>query len=168
MRQLLLAALGVSGSLLLDLSALAQLSNTTSTFSGQIAANCAFNGLDAATQMNYEAERNHLFGMDDFTITTNAPLVRLGISSVNTISEPQVQNGTSVVADAGLHHLESGRWVMVANGSKSTGSTRNSYDYSQNTSLRFTSLVYTENQNNQLSNMEPGAYSYSVTISCLL
>jgi len=38
MRQLLLAALGVSGSLLLDLSALAQLSNTTSTFSGQIAA----------------------------------------------------------------------------------------------------------------------------------
>ena len=44
-RQLLLAALGATGSLLIDLTALAQLSSDTSTFSGVIAAMCVFDGL---------------------------------------------------------------------------------------------------------------------------
>ena len=168
MRQLVLAALGATGSLLMDLTAFAQLSTDTSTFSGQIAANCSFSGLNESTRMDYHAEGNHIFGMNDFSIATNVPLVRLGISSVSAVDEPTIPSGTSIVVETALHHMESGRWGMVASSSKSTSSTRNPIDYSQNTNLRVTSLVHTRNQNNNHISMVPGSYSYSVTISCLL
>jgi len=58
-RRLLLAALGAAGSLLMELPALAQLSNTTSTFSGQVAATCEFN-LPENIEMNYDANFNRL------------------------------------------------------------------------------------------------------------
>ena len=47
MRQLLLAALGVAGALLLNQPAMTQLASETHTFSGEVASTCSINGLNS-------------------------------------------------------------------------------------------------------------------------
>ena len=47
LRQLLLAALGVAGALLLNQPAMTQLASETHTFSGEVASTCSINGLNS-------------------------------------------------------------------------------------------------------------------------
>ena len=168
MQQLLLASFWVAGTLMGNLPSLAQLSTDTSTFSGAISAVCSFNGLEENTQMNYQAFNNSLFGIEDFTISTNVPLVRLNISSVTTNSEAPAANGATILAVADLHQSQSGVWRRVAGSTKNTSETRAPSDYSQDNNLRITPWITTNNPINGVYQLMPGNYSYSVTISCLL
>ena len=75
MRELLLAALAAlaaAGSLLMDLLALAQLSNTTSTFSGQVAATCEIANLPENISLDYNSGLNWLSSWQTFELRTNA------------------------------------------------------------------------------------------------
>ena len=88
MRRLLLAALGAAGSMLMDLPALAQLSNTTSTFRGQIAETCEFATLPNNLSLNYDANQNLLRGRSDIDVLANSNHVILNISKIQVINEP--------------------------------------------------------------------------------
>ena len=147
---------------------LAQLSADTSTFTSQVAATCSINDLDQTTQMNYSGSSNSLFGMDDFTITTNAPEVRLNVSSVTLITEPQPASGVSILVDADLHRSVSGRYVRQTGGNKSLSGTSAQLNLSQEPNFRMTSLVTTTDPINNVYQLPPGSYAYSVTLSCLL
>ena len=88
-RELLLAALGAASSLLMGLPALAQISNTTSTFSGEIAASCSMS-LGDSIEMTYYANSNQLMKPDYmFELNTNSPNIRMSVSRVTVNSEPQ-------------------------------------------------------------------------------
>ena len=66
MRRLLLAALTSTGSLLKELPALAQLSNTTSTFCGQVTATCEFN-LPENIALTYNSNLNRIAAYEDLS-----------------------------------------------------------------------------------------------------
>ena len=88
MRQLLLAALGAAGSLLMGLPALAQLSNTTSTISGQVAAICLFN-LPENIALTYDSNQNRIAALKKgFLLDTNISPVRIQASRLVVVSEP--------------------------------------------------------------------------------
>ena len=167
MRLLLLVALGAAGSLLMDLSALAQLSSTTSTFSGDIAATCAIDDLREARQISYNAETNSfLSGLDYFSLSTNVSNVRLGLSRVTTNSEPQAVNGVTILADAAIFQVQGGSLTLAATGSKTTNTTSPPLSASSTFALR--SSIATTNPINGVFQLLPGSYSYSITLWCLL
>ena len=70
----------------MGLPGLAQLSNTTSTFSGQLAAACEFN-LPENVLLEYQPA-NWLLGEDGFDLTANISPVTLHISPAVVINEP--------------------------------------------------------------------------------
>jgi len=166
-RQLLLVALVSAGSLLSVQPALAQLSNTTSTFSGDIAATCAFDGLSEVNQINYNANNNNfLSDLDYFSLSTNVPNVRLGLSRVTTNSEPQAANGVTILADAAVFQVQGGSLTLAATGSKTTNNTSPLMSASSTFALR--SSIATTNPINGVFQLLPGSYSYSITLWCLL
>ena len=167
-RQLLMAGLGAAGSLLVNLPASGQLSNDTSTFSGEVATTCSFDGLSETASLNYQSLDNSLFGLEDFTISTNSSALRLNVSTVTANAEPSAPSGVFILADADLHQSRNGSYARLTGGSKNSSGTAAPRDYSQDSSLRITSLITTTDPVNSVFQLPLGDYSYSVTISCLL
>ena len=163
-----MAGLGTAGLLLANLPASGQLPNDTSTFSGEVATTCSFEGLDETAQMNYQGLDNILFGLEDFTVLTNSSAVRLSVGLVTANAEPPAPNGVFILANADLHQLRNGSYMKILGSGKNFYQTRAPNDYTQDSSLRITSLVTTTDPINGVFQLPQGNYSYSVTISCLL
>jgi len=152
-----MAGLGAAGLLLVNLHALAQLSNDTSTFSGQVAASCSINNL----QSEYSLPINNGFlysGYQPFEAVSNSQ-IRM-TAKYETLQEPsgfnpqyrrlifrQVVNGDPLV----------GKYVDVS-GQETPSQTFND---SPGTATAQLLLVVGKS-------LQPGSYSYRVTISCLL
>ena len=168
MRQLLIAGLGAAVLLLVNLPASGQLSNDTSTFSGEVATTRSFDGLSETVQMNYQSLDNSLFGLEDFTISTNSSAVRLNVSRVTANAEPSAPSGIFILAEADLHQSRNGSYARVTGGSKNSSGTAAPRDYSQDSNLRITSLITTTDPISSVFQLPLGDYSYSLTISCLL
>ena len=163
-----MAGLGTAGLLLVNLPASGQLSDDTSTFSGEVATTCSFEGLSETASLNYQSSDNSLFGLEDFTISTNSSAVRLNISTVTANAEPSAPSGVFILANADLHQSRSGRYVKIMGSTKNSSQSRAPNDYSQDSNLRITSLITTTDPINSVFQLPLGDYSYSVTISCLL
>ena len=164
MRQLLLAGLGAAGSLLMGLPALAQLSNTTSTFTGEVAATCEFN-LPENISLSYRSDNNSLTYGSDFVLTTNAPVIRMSVSELTVIKEPPPREST-IVPEVRIRYDEENMSLSVR---KNVGSTSEPFPVSTSTFNRLLLLatVETSAQVNSLYQLPPGEYSYRATISCL-
>ena len=95
MRQLLLTAFGAWVALLLNSSAFAQLADETYTFSGEVASTCDFN-LPENFSLFYRSDDNSLRWGFYFTLTTNSPVIRMGVSELTVIKEPPPRGSTTV------------------------------------------------------------------------
>ena len=167
MRRLLLAALGAAGSLLMDLPALAQLSNTTSTFSGQVAATCEFN-LPENIEMSYDGNFNRLIAFYEFELNTNQAEYNLSLSTVTVNKEPQpLGQEISPVAKVGF--LYGKRYSNFLSATKTFGGDGIVESISSSLNqLRLEMQVKTNQMVDNRWEIPPGEYSYSVTITCLL
>ena len=168
MRQLLLAALGAAGSLLMDLPALAQISNTTSTFSGDIAATCLFDGLEDSYSMTYDSERNRLREFVYFDVITNLPSVKIGMSQVNPNQEAPALNGATLGTTATIMQVINGSHMWRGNSTQDRSGTSVDIDISRSNNMRLDLMVWSTNQIDGKHQLGPGRYSYSFTVSCLL
>ena len=159
MRELLLAALGAAGSLLMDLPALAQLSNTTSTFSGQLAAACEFN-LPENVLLEYQPA-NWLLGEDGFDLTANISPVTLHISPAVVINEP-LPYASAITASTAITGTDFFRVYKADEGSKA-------FDVDTSSSNRFNLRfeVATTSLVGGRFELPGGNYSYRIIISCL-
>ena len=154
MRQFLLAALGAAGSLLMGLPALAQLSNTTSTFSGQVAASCSFSEPDD-TALYFRFGRE-LRAYSVFNLFSNLSSVLINVGSFETLEEP-VQNQSPakhfvLMLDNGI--IEPGEQLRFTTDP----------DPSVPNGLDMAVLVSSSNGDP----LSAGRYSYRVRIDCLL
>ena len=166
MRKLLLAALGAAGSLLIELPALAQISNTTSTFTGDVAASCEFS-LPENLSMGYVSRTNSLNGGYGFGVTTNSSVIRMGVSEVTVIKEPPPRE-SSIVPEVRVIYVK-GNMTYTAYGSKNVSLTSGPLSVSASAlnSFSIVGTVKTSSQVNTLYQLPPGEYSYRVTITCL-
>ena len=164
MRRLLLPALGAAGSLLLDLTALAQLSNTTSTFTGEVAATCEFN-LPENISLSYRSDNNTLSYGSDFVLTTNTPVIRMSVSELTVIKEPPPRE-SAIVPEVRIRYDEEN---MSVSGRRNVGSTSEPFPVSTSTFNRLVleATVQTSSQVNSLYQLPPGEYSYRATVTCL-
>lgn len=168
MRQLLFAALGAAGSLLLGLPGLTQISNTTSTFSGDIAATCLFDGLEDSYSMTYNADANQLREYIYFNVITNSPDIRIGLGQVNPNQQPMALNGATVKSTASLFQVVAGNSFWRANSTQARSGTSLAFDISSGNNLRLDLNVWSTNPVDGKYQLGPGQYSYSFTVSCLL
>jgi len=155
----------------MELPALAQLSNTTSTFSGEIAASCSMT-LGDSIEMTYYANSNRLSKSDHmFELNTNSPNIRMSVSRVTVNSEPQ-PIGSSIEPYVMLYFYSnsSNTQTQVASATKDTTLTSNPLETitSSTNSFRLVTGVQTSQRIDNRYELPPGNYSYSVTISCLL
>lgn len=163
MRQLLMAALSAAGLLMTAQTALAQTSITTSTFSGEIAANCEFSDLADNYTLDYSSTYNNLISARHrFELTANSSTVRIHVSPVIAIIEPP-PNLHSIkprvtVDDPHLNDV----W-----GEKDTdGVMTYNVDTLGPNYFYIRMLVSTSYLNGKMD-LPPGQYSYRATISCL-
>ena len=168
MRQLLIAGLGAAGLLLVNLPAPAQLSNDTSTFNGEVAATCSFDGMADSYSMDYWGSVNYLRGSAQLSVASNAPSLRVSVSRVTTNSEPAANNGASVYVNAYLYQYHSGTWNLKTTGTKGSTGTSLPINISQGDNFNLTAMVYTNNRIGNKYQLSQGQYSYTVTLSCLL
>ena len=165
MRQLLLTALGAAGSLLMDLPALAQLSNTTSTFSGQIAASCSIN-LPENISLGFQPN-NSLTISRDIEVTANFQ-IQLSIDQLTVVNEPQPE-GQTIRATVSIWQV-SGNMITLTQASKTESSGVQSFFVPANdpTNLNLTASVTTASMDEFDKYLLPdGRYTYRTTISCL-
>ena len=160
MRQLLLAALGAAGSLLMDLPALAQLSNATSTFSGQVTAVCELN-LPENISLEYQPA-NWLRGVQNFDLTANISPVTLHVSPAVVVNEPPPY-ASAITATTFVIGSDFIRADKVVEGSKAFNVNTSS---SNTFNLRF-EVATSSMAGGSRFELPPGDYSYRVTISCL-
>ena len=165
MRQLLLTALGAAGSLLMDLPALAQLSNTTSTFSGQIAASCSIN-LPENISLGFQPN-NSLTISRDIEVTANFQ-IQLSIDQLTVVNEPQPE-GQTIRATVSIWQV-SGNMITLTQASKTESSGVQSFFVPANdpTNLNLAASVTTASMDEFDKYLLPdGRYTYRTTISCL-
>lgn len=174
MRQLLLTTLGAAGAMLIDLPSLAQISNTTSTFSGQIAANCSINlpqsialqYLDPLGQYAYD--RNKLRIFDEFHVTTNFSEIRVSIDSLVVNNEPQPLASAITAKISVTDNLSTGSRAIAdkSSGSQNTSFINTLFDFlPMRLYLEFD--VETTGKSGGNYELPPGNYSYTATVSCL-
>ena len=159
MRQLLLAALGAAGSLLLDLPALAQISNTTSTFSGEVAPTCSISGLNSDYSLSPNSGYLQTDGYyQNFQIDSNSSVEMS--TKYQIISEPPGFAPTVRKVDI--------RQVLNGNSYSFVSSARVPNTSSSAISLQDTPGTASAQVRMFIGpNLLPGTYSYLVTISCL-
>ena len=167
MRQLLLAALVPAGSLLVGLPALAQLSNTTSTFSGQVAATCLISMSDNITLL-YNSRWNYLAASDVFQLTANASQVRLSIDRLNVNNEP-VPTASEIAARVDIDFISPENNLYAIRATKASGAVETflGLDSGVPNSFNVLAMIDTAQQSNGRYELPPGEYSYTATISCL-
>jgi len=163
-RQLLLAALGAAGSLLMELPALAQISNTTSTFSGDVAAACDFN-LPENIPLNYASSANMLDTyFNRFFLTANIPLARIHVSRAVVLAEPPPY-ASSIILIIAIDDVGGGNSVQAGKDNDGTFTFPVSTSSQNNFDLR--AFVYTSGRTENKFELPRGNYSYRTTISCL-
>ena len=164
-----MAGLGAAGLLLVNLPASAQLSDDTSTFTGLVAASCSFDGFRDSYPMIWYDAVNYLRSSAHFNVITNLPSVRIRVSQVATISESAGLSGAAIDVDAYLYQKDSSnRSFLKATATKSSSATTDLLDMSFGNGIRLDAVVLTANRVNNLYQIGPGEYYYTVTISCLL
>ena len=164
MRKLLLAALGAAGSLLVGLPALAQLSNTTTTFSGQVAATCEINNLAENIPLTYRADLNYLTSGDrQFDLSTNISTVRIHVAPIVVVSEPPPY-ASSIRAGITIDDYTPNILVAFTD---SEGNKAYIANTSQPNYFRIRMSVFTESRVGGRYELPSGNYSYRATISCL-
>ena len=167
-RELLMAGFGVAGLMLLNLPASAQLSNDTSTFSGEVATTCSFDRLADSYPLNYYGSGNYLRGTAEFDVITNAADLKFGVSAVTTNNEPTALSGRNVFVNVGFYRVDGNNWILFTRGDKSSSGTSQSVDISQGNTFQLISFVNTNDPVSGKYFLAPGQHSYSVTLSCLL
>jgi len=166
-RQLLMAGLGAAGLLLVNLPASGQLSDDTSTFRGEVAATCSFEGLADSYLMTYYTGSNQLGGQGDFDVISNVSNLRIEVGSVVVNSEPAPFEGKAINATGKLRQSIDGRWIEKVTSSKSfPGDVV--VDISEGSRFRLSAYNWTQDRNGSLMYIPPGNYSYTITITCLL
>ena len=163
MRRLLLAALGAAGSLLIELPALAQLSNTTSTFSGQVAATCSILRLPENMSYWYEHTDNTLRLRTNFDVTSNLSSSRLTIDRLTVVEEPP-PNGQTIRSDITVF-ADYGNTVVGLTATKDQASL--SKPFPVPVTVVIEGLVDTREWQIVHSMLPPGRYTYRTTITCL-
>ena len=162
-----MAGFGAAGLLLVNLPASGQLSNDTSTFSGQVATTCSFEGLADSYSMTYYTGSNQLGGQGDFDVISNASSLRIEVGSVVVNSEPTPIEGKAINATGKLRQSINNRWVEKVTSSKSSPGDV-AVDISQGSRFRLSAYNWTQGRNGSLMYIPPGNYSYTITITCLL
>ena len=163
-----MTGLGAAGLLLVNLPASGQLSNDTSTFSGEVATTCSFDGLADSYPLNYYGAGNYLRGTAEFNVMTNAADLKVGLSTVTTNNEPTALNGRNVYVTVNFYRVEGNNWILYTSGNKFSSGTSQSVDISQGNTFQLYTLVSTNDPVNGKYFLAPGQHSYSVTLSCLL
>ena len=164
-----MAGFGFAGLLLVNLPASAQLSDDTSTFTGQVAASCLFDGFRDSYPMIWYDAVNYLRSSAHFNVITNLPNIRIGVSQVTAITESAGLSGAAIGVDAYFYQKDSSnRSFLKATATKSSSATTELLDMSFGNGLRLDAVVLTANRVNNLYQIGPGEYSYTVTITCLL
>lgn len=160
--------LGAAGSLLIDLPTLAVISSDTTTFSGEVAAKCTFDGLGNSYSMTYDSAGNGLKKSVYFDVATNAPEIRIEVSQLNTNQEAFGLNGTTVRASASVFQIRGNTTSFSASSTKNNSGRSQPTNISEGNTFRLDTLVWTNERVNNRYQLGPGEYSYSFTISCLL
>ena len=168
MYQLLLAALGAAGALLVALPSSGRLASDTSTFNGDVAATCLFDGLADTVSMTYYPNSNNLGGADTFAVVSNSNNIKLEVSAVTVNSEPGDINGSEVLAYGRILHYIPTRWITKANSTKSSSGITETIDLSESDWFMLSVGNYTATRVDNKSQVSPGQYSYTVTLSCLM
>jgi len=163
-RRLLLAALASAGSLLVALPALAQLSNTTSTFSGQVAATCEFN-LPENIALTYNSNLNRIAAYEEFELTTNISPARIHASRFVVVNEPP-PIASAITPKLFIGDYFNPEWIMLTKGSESMSVNFN-FSTTNPNSMWIDFKVTTENRIGERNELPPGNYAYRATISCL-
>ena len=156
MQQLLLAALGAAGLLVIKSPALSQLSDETSTFTGEVAAACSITGLQDSYAMTYRQSGLRVT-TDPFTLTSNVPVsVSIKYSAIQTPPNAS-PTGSFTISQTG-------------NGQSNTRSSNQSSPplevalNNNQASIYASVTIYKATIYNTLP---PGDYTYQATISCL-
>ena len=164
MRRLLLAVLGAAGSLLMELPALAQLSNTTSTFSGQVAATCEINNLAENIPLTYRADLNYLASpARKFDLSTNISTVRIHVAPVAIVNEPPPY-ASGIIAKVLVDDYASD--FLIADKSDEGVKSYN-VSTSQPNYFSVRMSAFTESMVDGKYELPSGSYTYRAIISCL-
>ena len=156
MQQLLLAALGAAGVLLLKSPALAQLSDETSTFTGEVAAACSITGLKNSYEMTYRLSGLRVT-TEPFTLKSNVPVsVSISYSAIQTPPNAS-PTGSFTISQTGNGQSN------TRNSNQSSPPLEVTLDNNQ-ASIYASVTVYKATIYNTLP---PGDYTYQATISCL-
>jgi len=148
----------------MDLPALAQISNTTSTISGDIAATCDFN-LPENIPLNYSSGANMLDTyFNRFFLTTNISSVRIHVSRAVVASEPPPY-ASSIILIIAIDDIEKGNSVEASKDIDGTLAFPVSTSSQNNFDLR--AWVYTSDMAGNKFELPRGNYSYRTTVSCL-
>ena len=158
-----------AGLLFLNLPAFAQLSNDTSTFTGQVAQMCSFS-LQPTMALGYRSGDNTLMGEQDIELITNLSAVRMSVGQI-VIEAEASGSGSTTRPLAQLYDMHNGMRLLAV-GDKTNSSTSLPINVSspQSHPLRLYGNVLTESRgpNGIKYLLSPGTYSYSVTLSCLM
>ena len=155
-----MAGLGAAGSLLMNLSASAQLSNDTSTFNGEVAATCSINGLNSDYALSINPNNGYLEGgFNAFEVNANLR-VKL-IASYGIVAEP---SGFSPDTRKVMIRQVVGGEVSSPFQALQPGVDSSSFFFLTDTPGTATAEVLMTVG----PSPPPGDYSYQVTISCLL
>jgi len=157
MRQLLMAGMGAAGFLVINLPALGQLSNDTSTFNGVVASSCSIARLGELNTMALSSlnGQNKLYAREFFVLSSNVN-VRL-MYRLSVIKEPE-GFASSRVATLGVWPQPAGMTQTI--GSNGTG--------------KYLNATFSPGANHdifldmEVTNALPGTYEYVVTVSCML
>ena len=164
----LIIAVGSTLLFLIKSPALAALSTDTSTFSGEVAATCTFDGLGNSYSMTYDSAGNGLKKSVYFDVATNSPDIRIEVSQINTNQEAVGLNGTTVRASASVFQIRGNTTSFSASSTKNNSGRSQPTNISEGNTFRLDTLVWTNERVNNRYQLGPGQYSYSFTISCLL
>jgi len=164
-----MAGVAGAGLLFVNLPALAQLSNDSSTFTGQVAQMCSFS-LQPTIVLGYRSGDNTLMGEQDIELITNLSTVRMSVGQVAIRAEAS-GSGSATRPLAQLYDMHNGMRLLAV-GDKTNSSTSLPMNVSspQAHPLRLYGNVLTESRgpNGIKYLLAPGEYSYTVTLSCLL
>ena len=149
----------------MGLPALAQLSNTTSTFSGQVAATCSID-LPENIELIYWPDTNYLSGRyDNFYVTANIATVRIHVSRTVILVEPP-PIASSITSEVSVHEPFTSEYVSASKTSE--GSKEFNLRSTVNPNLfMIHALVQTSGMVGGRFELPPGNYSYRTIISCL-
>jgi len=171
MSKLLLAITCAAGSLLVNLPVCAEISNTTSTFSGQVAATCSINLPEGQTlSLNYDASNNSLKTISVIEVRSNLSPVSISVDRLTTNSEPPpYASSINPYLYTYLNEVVNGRReFIIAN--KLEGNTltfeRNNISQTIPLELEFTVGTNSMTMGGKYE-LPSGNYSYTTTYTCL-